>query len=130
MPAAASAFAATSTRSIRSPGTFPARSIARTSRITLRTARFKPADTLRAEFAALIGGRPADTVVHSCGSGVSACDNLLAMEHAGLGRARLYRGIVERVVCRSRASRSARGRLTPRANPFRAPPRKRPRRGA
>jgi thiosulfate/3-mercaptopyruvate sulfurtransferase len=53
---------------------------------------FKSADTLRAEFAALIGGRPADTVVHSCGSGVSACVNLLAMEHAGLGGGRLYAG--------------------------------------
>ena len=52
----------------------------------------KPAETLRAEFAALIGGRPVETVVHSCGSGVSACVNLLAMEHAGLGRARLYPG--------------------------------------
>jgi len=31
-------------------------------------------------------------VVHQCGSGVSATPNLLAMEIAGLGRARLYAG--------------------------------------
>lgn len=52
--------------------------------------RFKPADQLRQEFDALgIGDRP---VVHSCGSGVTACHNLLAMEVAGLGRSHLYAG--------------------------------------
>jgi thiosulfate/3-mercaptopyruvate sulfurtransferase len=51
---------------------------------------FKPAAQLRADFAALIGDRPPSTVVHTCGSGVTACHNLLAMEHAGLGGARLY----------------------------------------
>lgn len=52
--------------------------------------RFKPAAQLRAEFAALLGdAMPADTI-HMCGSGVTACHNLLAMEHAGLTGARLY----------------------------------------
>jgi thiosulfate/3-mercaptopyruvate sulfurtransferase len=51
--------------------------------------RFKPADDLRAAFAAY--GDPA-TCVHQCGSGVTACHNLLAMEHAGLAGARLYPG--------------------------------------
>ena len=52
--------------------------------------RFKDAATLRAEFRALLGARqPADTV-HMCGSGVTACHNLLAMEHAGLPGSRLY----------------------------------------
>jgi thiosulfate/3-mercaptopyruvate sulfurtransferase len=53
---------------------------------------FKPADVLRAEFSALLGGVPATQVVQSCGSGVSACVNLLAMEHAGLAGSRLYPG--------------------------------------
>jgi thiosulfate/3-mercaptopyruvate sulfurtransferase len=53
---------------------------------------FKPADTLRAEFTALLAGRPLDTVVHQCGSGVTACHNLLAMEIAGLPGTRLYPG--------------------------------------
>ena len=51
---------------------------------------FKPAVELRAEFARLLGShRPADTI-HMCGSGVTACHNLLAMEHAGLSGSRLY----------------------------------------
>jgi thiosulfate/3-mercaptopyruvate sulfurtransferase len=53
---------------------------------------FKPAAELRQEFAALLGAAPADSVVHSCGSGVSACHNLLAMEIAGLRGSRLYPG--------------------------------------
>lgn len=54
--------------------------------------RFKPADDLRAEFERLLGGRDPASVVHHCGSGVSAIPNLLAMEIAGLGRTRLYPG--------------------------------------
>jgi thiosulfate/3-mercaptopyruvate sulfurtransferase len=53
---------------------------------------FKPADTLRDELTALLGGRAPAEVVHSCGSGVTACHNLLAMEHAGLTGSRLYPG--------------------------------------
>jgi thiosulfate/3-mercaptopyruvate sulfurtransferase len=53
---------------------------------------FKSADELRAEFAALLGNAKADTVVHHCGSGVSAVPNVLAMEVAGLGRTALYAG--------------------------------------
>ena len=53
---------------------------------------FKPAAALRADFAELLGDRAPTTVVHSCGSGVTACHNLLAMEHAGLGGTRLYAG--------------------------------------
>jgi thiosulfate/3-mercaptopyruvate sulfurtransferase len=51
---------------------------------------FKAASTLRAEFAALLGTHAADDVVNMCGSGVTACHNLLAMEHAGLHGARVY----------------------------------------
>jgi thiosulfate/3-mercaptopyruvate sulfurtransferase len=53
---------------------------------------FKPAATLRAEFEALLGQRDPATVVHHCGSGVSAVPNLLAMEIAGLGRSTLFAG--------------------------------------
>lgn len=54
--------------------------------------RFKPADTLAQEFRQLLGQRPAQQVVHQCGSGVSAVANLLAMEVAGLGGSALYAG--------------------------------------
>ncbi len=52
--------------------------------------RFKSAAALRAEFAALLGAHTPDTVVHNCGSGVTACHNLLAFEHAGLSGSRVY----------------------------------------
>jgi thiosulfate/3-mercaptopyruvate sulfurtransferase len=51
--------------------------------------RFLPAAELRQAFQALAGSRP---VVHQCGSGVTACHNLLAMELAGLGGSALYPG--------------------------------------
>ncbi len=54
--------------------------------------RFKPADVLRAEWQAILAGAPAETVVHQCGSGVSACLNVLAMEVAGMPGSRLYAG--------------------------------------
>lgn len=54
--------------------------------------KFKPAAELRAEFEALLAGRDPATVVHQCGSGVSAVPNLLAMQIAGLGTAALYAG--------------------------------------
>jgi thiosulfate/3-mercaptopyruvate sulfurtransferase len=52
--------------------------------------RFRPAAELRAAFAAF-GAAPAQ-VVHQCGSGVTACHNLLAMEVAGLPGSALYPG--------------------------------------
>jgi thiosulfate/3-mercaptopyruvate sulfurtransferase len=52
--------------------------------------RFKPAAQLKAEFEALGGGDA--QVVHQCGSGVTACHNLLAMAHAGFGSTTLYPG--------------------------------------
>jgi thiosulfate/3-mercaptopyruvate sulfurtransferase len=54
--------------------------------------KFKPAAQLKAEFEVLLGGRDPASVVHHCGSGVSALPNLLAMEVAGLGRSALYAG--------------------------------------
>ncbi|HZQ71965.1 MAG TPA: sulfurtransferase [Burkholderiales bacterium] len=53
---------------------------------------FKAPDALRQEFLAVLGERKPGEVVNYCGSGVSACHNLLAMEHAGLSGARLYAG--------------------------------------
>ena len=47
---------------------------------------------LRREFAAMLGGWRPDQVIHQCGSGVTACVNVLAMEHAGLGGSALYVG--------------------------------------
>ena len=54
--------------------------------------RFKPADTLRTEWRALIGDRAPASLVMQCGSGVTACHNLLALEVAGLSGAQLYPG--------------------------------------
>ena len=54
--------------------------------------KFKPAAVLKAEFVALLAGRDPATVVHYCGSGVSATPNLLAMQIAGLGSPGLYAG--------------------------------------
>ncbi len=54
--------------------------------------RMKSAAELAREFGELLGGLPPQAVVHSCGSGVSACHNLLAMEVAGLTGSRLYPG--------------------------------------
>jgi thiosulfate/3-mercaptopyruvate sulfurtransferase len=53
---------------------------------------FKPRDELRREFTALLAGRPASEVLQQCGSGVTACHNLLAMELAGLSGSKLYPG--------------------------------------
>ena len=53
---------------------------------------FKPSSVLRDEFTALLADRAAAEVIHSCGSGVTACHNLLAMEHAGLAGSLLYPG--------------------------------------
>jgi thiosulfate/3-mercaptopyruvate sulfurtransferase len=54
--------------------------------------RFLPPAALRAAFEPLLGGQPSSEVVHQCGSGVTACHNLLAMEAAGLPGAVLYPG--------------------------------------
>jgi thiosulfate/3-mercaptopyruvate sulfurtransferase len=54
--------------------------------------RFKPAEALREEYLALLGGRDPATLIHQCGSGVTACHNLLAMEMAGLHGGALYPG--------------------------------------
>jgi thiosulfate/3-mercaptopyruvate sulfurtransferase len=54
--------------------------------------RFKTPPQLCAEFTALLGGQSPQTLVNYCGSGVTSCHNLLALEVAGLHGARLYAG--------------------------------------
>ena len=54
--------------------------------------RFKPAATLRAEWAPLLAQAGGGPLVQQCGSGVTACHNLLALAHAGLGDSVLYPG--------------------------------------
>ena len=54
--------------------------------------RWRPREHLREEFAALMATHSPDEIVLSCGSGVTACANLLAMEYAGLPGARVYAG--------------------------------------
>ena len=54
--------------------------------------KFKPAAELKVEFETLLAGRDPATVVHHCGSGVSAVPNILAMQIAGLNSTSLYAG--------------------------------------
>jgi thiosulfate/3-mercaptopyruvate sulfurtransferase len=54
--------------------------------------RFKSPQALKQEWLALLGGRNARQVVHMCGSGVTACHNLLSMQIAGLDGSGLYPG--------------------------------------
>ena len=54
--------------------------------------KFKPAAELRTEFETLLAGRDPATVVHHCGSGVTAIPNILAMQIAGLGNTALFAG--------------------------------------
>lgn len=54
--------------------------------------RFKTAEQLRSEFSSLLAGHDPASIVHQCGSGITACHNLLSMEIAGLTGSRLYPG--------------------------------------
>lgn len=54
--------------------------------------RFKSVAALHAEWTPLLAGRGASELVQQCGSGVTACHNLLALAHAGLGDSVLYPG--------------------------------------
>lgn len=54
--------------------------------------KFLSKNELRKRFAAALQGRSVDRTVAYCGSGVTSAHHILAMEHAGLGRARLYAG--------------------------------------
>jgi thiosulfate/3-mercaptopyruvate sulfurtransferase len=54
--------------------------------------RFRPKDSLHKRFSRLTGEVPTGQCIFYCGSGVTAAHNILAMEYAGLGEARLYAG--------------------------------------
>ena len=54
--------------------------------------RYLPPAELRTQWAAVLGHTPPAEATFYCGSGVSACVNLLALAHAGLGHGRLYVG--------------------------------------
>lgn len=58
----------------------------------LEAGQFKSSAQLRAAIQPLLGGRSPQEIVLMCGSGVTACHLLLAMEHAGLHGARVYAG--------------------------------------
>jgi thiosulfate/3-mercaptopyruvate sulfurtransferase len=58
----------------------------------LSATSFKPAEQLFKDFVELLGPIKPSEVIHQCGSGVTACHNLLAMEVAGLKGSRLYAG--------------------------------------
>ena len=53
---------------------------------------FKSPQQLRSEYEEMLAGADPARVVHMCGSGVTACHNLFAMELAGLPSGRLYPG--------------------------------------
>ncbi|MBS0321252.1 MAG: sulfurtransferase [Proteobacteria bacterium] len=53
---------------------------------------FRPAAELRSAFSEFLGPTPTARVVHQCGSGVTACHNVLAMAHAGYPLTTLYPG--------------------------------------
>jgi thiosulfate/3-mercaptopyruvate sulfurtransferase len=54
--------------------------------------RYLPPDELKALYAPVIGSTPPDACALMCGSGVTACHSLLALEIAGIRGARLYAG--------------------------------------
>ena len=92
MRAARTAFAARTKRSIRSAGHIPG-AVNRFFKLNLElTGDSNRRMTLKREFSALLGNNAPRDVAHYCGSGVTACHNLLAMEIAGLTGSRLYPG--------------------------------------
>jgi thiosulfate/3-mercaptopyruvate sulfurtransferase len=54
--------------------------------------RFLPAAELRRRWLARLAGKPSDKLIAMCGSGVTACHNLLSLELAGLSGGKLYAG--------------------------------------
>jgi thiosulfate/3-mercaptopyruvate sulfurtransferase len=61
-------------------------------RNNLSSKSFKSPEQLYKDFVDLLGTKKASEIIHQCGSGVTACHNLLAMELAGLKGSRLYAG--------------------------------------
>lgn len=63
-----------------------------TTNVDPSTGHFLPAQVLRKRWRERLGNIPPDHVILMCGSGVTACHNLLAMEIAGLTGAKMYAG--------------------------------------
>lgn len=53
---------------------------------------FRPPAELKREFEELLGARAPEDVAHQCGSGITACANLFAMDYAGMPGSKLYAG--------------------------------------
>ncbi len=77
----------------------------------LRDGRFKTRRELRDLYEGLLGGVPPGHLIVHCGSGVTACHTLLALEHAGLSGSALYVGSWSEW-CRSRKPREPAGPLS------------------
>jgi thiosulfate/3-mercaptopyruvate sulfurtransferase len=58
--------------------------------LNMENGRFRDAEALKQEFLQLLGNKKASEAILYCGSGVTACHNLLAMEVAGLSGARIF----------------------------------------
>ena len=54
--------------------------------------QFKSADVLAKEFKDLLGETPSESIIHQCGSGITACHNMFAMELAGMNSSMIYPG--------------------------------------
>jgi len=54
--------------------------------------QFKSADDLAKEFRDLLGETPSESIIHQCGSGITACHNMFAMQLAGLNSSKMYPG--------------------------------------
>jgi thiosulfate/3-mercaptopyruvate sulfurtransferase len=54
--------------------------------------QFKSADVLAKEFKDLLGEMPSESIIHQCGSGITACHNMFAMELAGMSSSMIYPG--------------------------------------
>jgi thiosulfate/3-mercaptopyruvate sulfurtransferase len=54
--------------------------------------KFKSADILAKEFKDLLGETPGESIIHQCGSGITACHNMFAMELAGMNSSMIYPG--------------------------------------
>ena len=59
---------------------------------TLVNGQFKSADVLAKEFKDLLGETPSESIIHQCGSGITACHNMFAMELAGMNSSMIYPG--------------------------------------
>ena len=74
------------------PGHIPGARSAPATDVFAADGRFKPVDDAARPLHGTRHRRVPADVIASCGSGVSACVNILALEHAGLAPARLYVG--------------------------------------